>query len=238
MKRLLTAVLFVALLTISSAALAYTPVAVYLLQDDNTWLNPPSTDLGLHAKAFISVPQGGICDKETWTETFTNHATVSQWINYSFGGTRWDWQVRKPGTFAADCIEFAIQSNDDVAVEFDGFGDLNPLVHPDAPAIPAFYAYGDPPVESTTDYPPADAAWLSAADLNNADFTLSYDDVKDGLTKKLWTKIVVDEATRACDYEDQGTITLTLTDVKYFINPTDGMFNEALPSDNPEPWLH
>ncbi len=45
--------------------------------------------------------------------------------------------------------------------------------------------------------------------------------------------IEVDETTRACDYEDSGTITLSLTDVKYFINPVTGMFNDALPNANP-----
>ncbi len=176
MKRLLTAVLLVALLTISSAALAsYGTPAVYLLDETGQWLSPPYMDPnGLHAKAFTSDGKEGICDKEVWSNTFTNHATVSQWINYSFGGTRWDWQIRKPGTFATDCIEFHIQSNDDVAVAFDGFEDLAPLLHPEAPAIPAFYAYADLPADgSATDDPPAEADWLSAADLNTADFTLA-----------------------------------------------------------------
>jgi hypothetical protein len=229
----------IAALAISTSALAngtqYTGVAVYLLDDQGQWLNPPDTDLGLHARAFISAGHGGICDKEVWTENFTNHATVSQWINYSFGGTRWDWQIRKPGTFAADCIEFHIQSNDDVAVAFSGFADLAPLVHTDQPAIPTSYGFGDPPLTGATDAPPS--TWLAADALNGAGFNLAYDDIKGGLTKKLWTKIDVDETTRACDYEDQGTITLTLTDVKYFINPANGQFNESLPNVNPEPWI-
>lgn len=229
MKKLLAVItMLVLLVTLSTAVFAtgLQNVSVWMLEG-NRWSDPVDC-LGLHAKAFTSAPYIGMCNKKVCTNTITNHCTVSQWISYAFTGTRWDWQIRKPGTFSANCISFVIQSNDDVNVAFDGFADLAPLVHTDAPAIPVWYNYGNfgggkPPVDG----------WIRATDLNDADFTFSYDQIKNGFTAKLWNKIQIDPTTRADDYEDSGTITITLTDVKYFIDPETGLFNRALPSANP-----
>lgn len=229
MKKLLVFLLMLVLLiTVSATGFAsqYQNVTVWMLEGSK-WSDPVDC-LGLHAKAFTSRPEVGICNKEAWKNTITNHVTVSQWINYCFSGTRWDWQIRKPGTFAADSITFHIQSNDDVNVDFEGFADLAPLSHADAPPIPVWYTFADASIGK----PPVDS-WVRAADLNSADFSLAYDKIKNGYYLKLWNKIQIDPSTRACDYRDDGTITLTLTDVKYFIDKKTGDYNGALPSMNP-----
>lgn len=230
MRKLLLVLLgVVVLVTLSTVSFA-TPMEVTVyMQDGSGWVTPPQGEPlpGLRAKAFTSNPQGGTCDKQVWETAFTNHVTVAQWIDYNFGGTRWDWQIRKPGTFAADCIEFSIQSNDDVNVSFCGFDNLAPLSHPDAAKINVWYNYG-PQGSPATDTPPA-AGWVAAPDLNGVSFTLPYDLIKNGFTKKLWNKIEILPTTRACDYENSGVITLTLTDIKYFINPETGDYNGAIP---------
>lgn len=238
MKKLVVVLLMlVLLLTLSAVSFAepeqnlnlplYQTATVWMLQGDN-WATPPSSSLGLHAKAFTSLPVSGRCCKEYWCDTITNHATITQWINYGYSGTRWDWQIRKPGVFATDSIYLHIQSNDDVEVDFDGFADLAPMIHKEAPAIPVWYCLTNKGIAN----PPADG-WYSAAKLNDFKLKLPYNDVKNGVDYKIWNKIVVDPTTQACDYCDEGTITLKLTDVKYFINKCDGEYNGLLPWANP-----
>ncbi|MDI6871732.1 MAG: hypothetical protein QME79_10340 [Bacillota bacterium] len=219
-KAIFGAILLACLLSVSTVALAALPgqVTVYV-PSENGWAALSKEDPASLARAFTSIPAlNRSCDKATWTETFTNHASVTQWLNYSFAGTRWDWQVRKPGIFAADCISFTIQSNDDVVVTFADFADLEPQVHEGAAPIPVAYSFGDTVEDATAN------GWVPAAELNEKEITLPYEVVAGGVNYKLWNKIVVDQTTRACDYEDSGTITIALTDVKPFVDPADGEY--------------
>lgn len=234
MKRIAVVTALVAVLALSTVTFAsYTQVAVYMLGGTSTsptWTTPPVGSLGLYAKAFTSNPAQGSCNRAIWKENITNHVAVSQWIDYTFAGTRWDWLVRKPGTFAADCITFNIRSNDDVTVTFDGFSDLAPLLPTDNSATPirVWYSWGLQGIDA----PPIDS-WLTPTELNEAGFQLDYETVSGGFTRRLWNKISIPENQRACEYQDSGTITLTLTDVKCFIDPETGLFNGALPRANP-----
>jgi len=220
-------VLAISSLASAGAPPAYSPVDTYILVDGE-WETPAVGELGTAARAFTSLPESGSCDKRDWVITFVNHVTVSQWISYKFSGTRWDWQIRKPGIFATDGIEMGIQSNDDVNIDFDGFANLVPLIHVGAAAdIAVFYAYTqDDGVPST---------WYTPDELNSFSGQLSYAQVKDGEAFVLWTKIVIPEDQRACDYEDSWIITLSLTDVKYFIDEETGEYNDLDPGFNPYP---
>ena len=60
----------------------------------------------------------GISNKPVFTFEITNHVSVAQWINWSISGTRKDWRVLRPGTYASDSVTARIQSNNDVVIEF------------------------------------------------------------------------------------------------------------------------
>lgn len=217
MKKLLILLLAVVMLiTVSGLSLASYefPAKVYMLQGNNQWGDPVSC-LGLHARAFVSDPASGMCDKKWWIEDLYCGASVSQWISYCFSGTNWDWEIRKPGIFSADCILFSIQSNDDVLVTCSGFDNLAPLVHPNADPIRVWYSVSDLMAIG----PPQN--WIAAPDLNGS-YWLGYDQVSKGIIARIWNKIEILPTTRACNYGNKGYITLTLTDVKPFIDPCTG----------------
>ena len=93
---------------------------------NGAWVEVVKTDPAKKVATYTSGGADGACNKLEWTIDIVNHASIAQWINWAFSDTRWDWQVRKPGTYAADCISFVIQSNNDVTMSFAGF---EPLVN-------------------------------------------------------------------------------------------------------------
>ena len=48
----------------------------------------------------------------------------SQWVRLSLSGTEWKWIVRKPGTYAGKVLVGSIESNGEVSVRFQLFGEL------------------------------------------------------------------------------------------------------------------
>jgi hypothetical protein len=140
-------------------------------------------------------------------------------------GTRWDWYVRKPGWYAADCISATIASNQNVLVNYEGFGDLVALDTAKAidDTIEVWYAVwgaGAPP-------PFTDPAWVRAESLN---FEAEWDTVFDspqlhnGVTFKLWNRIYVSDCNSACEYQNDAFISLYLCCQKPWIDRETGFF--------------
>jgi hypothetical protein len=217
--------LLVAALLIASSAFAQPNGAVECVVwsfDDDTgeWVqNDPDNPENNDGRLFRSGEAWeGNCNRQLWDQEFTIHASVAHWIDFRVDWTRWDWFIRKPGTYAGDGIEAWIKSNGDVTIDFDGFADLEPEEEGANP-LEVHYSYtvGDGALN------PANVpAWYEPEDMNESsvllddienDFALHY-----GLTWYLWSKITVIDCNSSCEYWNYPTITLTLSQQKDWIN--------------------
>lgn len=179
-----------------------------------------------NARCFASNEAKGNCNKYKWVIPVTIHASVAQWIDFTMTGTRWDWFVKKPGWYAANCISAKVASNGDVYINYDGFEDLLPQGDGMVP-IPIWYSFG----ASITD---AAKGWVRSFDLNNDDdlldeseYWFSVDNIyrnqlHEGILWKLWNRINVVRCNTACEYHDDAMIILTLESQKKWIEPETG----------------
>ena len=171
--------------------------------------------LTANARAWRSGVKSGICNKIYWDVPVKVHASVAQWVEFSLSGTRWDWRVRKPGTYATDCITASLKSNGDLELDFAGFGNLVGA----GGVIPIWYAY------DSTLPAPVDARWVPAVDLDAMDALIpDCVELHEGFSWKLWNKIEVADCDSACEYTDDAQITLVLKNQKDWIDPTSGDF--------------
>ena len=120
----------------------------------------PNCALG---RLWASLPAEGECNKRCWEIPVQIHASIAQWIKFTVSGTRWDWRIMKPGTYAGDCIEFTICSNGDVGVNYDGFDDLYSPTSC-TPYITTWYAWGISVYEID-----ARGGWVRATELDDSD---------------------------------------------------------------------
>jgi hypothetical protein len=232
MKKLLLALLILSLLPVAALAIDGYPYPGSEVSSwywfEGAWVvsseaaNPNPMAL---ARCFASLPADSSCNKN-WRVDVTIHASIAQWINWSLTGTRWDWFVRKPGYYAADCITATVKSNQNVLVDYHDFG---PLIAVDTAkavmdTIPIFYTVGDyatgPPLMS-------DPRWVPAVGLNNAaEWDTIYDSatLHQGLQFKLWNYIHVVECNSACEYQDDAWISLELLCQKPWIDTETGYF--------------
>jgi len=216
MKKLIIALLVVGLLPIVASAADEQETWKW---SGSAWVSQGVGDVQADARCWTSFPAAYYCNKKTHLIDVTIHASVAQWISWSISGTRWDWKVRKPGTYAADCITGFIQSNQDVFIDYEGFADLQTLGTSINPTIPICYGFGPSLAQAEIN------GWVPAAALNNDDdMLLDSQDLHDGISWKLWNKIEVVNCNSACEYEDAATITLTLQVIKTWIDPATGYF--------------
>ncbi|MCR4402001.1 MAG: hypothetical protein NUW12_04350 [Firmicutes bacterium] len=234
MKRMVLVLALMAVLLVPAAALAYNPgvplpdgaaeVETWYLNNAGQWVSQGTGNAAALARCWSSGPASGACNAESWVIDVTHHASVAQWIDWSIGGTRWDWRIRKPGTYAADCINFTIKSNNDVAVQYDGFADLAYLEQGEGvkQTIDTYYSYGATLAEAQS------RGWVRASALNDSDDLLEDSaGLHAGLNFKLWNKIVVENCNSSCEYEDTATITLVLQNVKHWIDAESGNFAQV-----------
>lgn len=241
MKRIVLVLALMSVLLIPATALAASTgvplpagaveVETWKLVDGN-WVYQGTGNVEALARCWRSGPASGACNKESWVINVTHHASVAQWIEWTIGGTRWDWRIRKPGTYAADCIEFTLKSNNDVAILYDGFADLQYQETGEGvkPTIETYYSYGESLAEAESN------GWVRASALNESD-----DLVEDsaalhaGMSTKLWNKIVVENCNSSCEYEDTATITLVLQNMKAWIDPATGLYKQDQAGNPPLP---
>ena len=238
MKKLLIAMIIVGLLPV--AALAQPPSGAievdswaYLEINDSppetawVWQSGPGTpNLQALARCFVSRKGDGYCNKD-WEIPFKVHASIAQWLEWDFNGTRWDWFVRKPGNYAANCLTWWLSSNQDVTMDFVDFG---PLIAEDPKPgtdheIEVFYCF-DPPGA----LPPFkwDPLWIPAPLMNDPANWLYIEDsenLHEGFQVKIWNYIHVERCNSACEYQNDAFISLTLECQKDWIDRSDGYFN-------------
>lgn len=181
--------------------------------------NPDTGDYG-DARAFIRGGAYQECNKD-FSVDFTTKAHVAQWGKFNLTSTMWEWYVRKPGTYFTDCITVTVQSNSDISITGEGFGNLlygdvseYPDNHPQGsvnPEIATWYA------GKTTGMMPTPGEWVEASALNEGITIADSLDLHEGLVYKLWNKIQVVECNTASTYVNTGTITFALANQKDFI---------------------
>ena len=160
----------------------------------------------------------GNCNKKWWTIDVAVTASVAQWIDFDLSWNQFDWFIRKPGTYAGNCIEACIASNSDVVVDYQEFNNLMPAIEGNNP-IAVYYGFETAQINPLNpEYP-----WVPAPDLNDDDDRLvDTEELHYGICWKLWNKIVVIECNSACEYRDDAKIVLTLVNQKEWIDWDDG----------------
>lgn len=191
------------------------------------------------ARCFASNEAKGNCNKKNWLIPVTVHASVAQWIDFSMSGTRWDWFVRKPGYYAANCITAKVASNGNVAIDYSGFDSLRSLTYPTGPNTPIGidYSFGGSITEAVAN------GWVPAPLLNNDDDLLVENDywytnpvgggtggnrLHESLTWKLFNRIHVVRCNTACEYQNVALITLVEAGQKPWIEPELGGYKQPL----------
>jgi len=179
---------------------------------NTAWVPMSLTDPAANARAWSSGPLQGNCNKIAWVIPVTVHASVAQWVDWSISGTRYDWRVRKPGTYAANSLTAWIKSNGAIEIDFAGFGNL---AGPGG-EIETWYAYGEA-------VNPGGLSWVPGPALTSCTIPDS-GDIHAGLSWKLWNKINVVPCNSACEYNDDAIITLVVQNQKCWIDPETGLF--------------
>jgi hypothetical protein len=163
-----------------------------------------------------------------WHIDVTINASVAQWIQWNLNAQGWDWQIMKPGCYAANCIHFFVASNGDVLIDYEGFNDLESVVpNTHDNWIEAWYSWGDTPQQADAN------GWVRADSLNTDDDLLdeSYlndandplvGDLHEGIEFKLFSKVCVENCNTACEYQDLASITLVLMQQKPWVDPDGG----------------
>lgn len=235
MKKLLVCFAVLALLLVpamANAALPGEPQPVSAVEvehwelaaDGVTWDHKePGNGL---ARCWRSGGDQGECNKTSWVINITHHAAMAQWSEWSIDGTRWDWRILKPGTYAADCIEFKLQSNNSVLIDYEDFADLLRTTEGGVKqTIDTYYSFGESIGQAQTN------GWVRATDLNKHDDIIPDSAVLHvGMVTKLFNKIVVENCNSSGEYEDTAVITLTLLNQQPWVDPEGGWGDQSLPT--------
>ena len=214
MKKFLL-VLIMAAFFVAGTAVAEPPAesSVKYLDSLGVWQDNPAEYEDRDARLWRMGDEfSGNCNKKYWSHDVSVTASIAQWIDFSLSYTQFDWYIRKPGTYAGNCIAAWIASNSDILIDYDGFDSLMPAIVGNNP-IPVWYSF-----ETDGGWPEVNAGWVEATDLNDDDDTiLDCTLLHYGIVWKLWNKIKVVECNSACEYSDYATITITLNNQKDWI---------------------
>jgi len=134
-------------------------------------------------------------------------------VEWSLDATEFDFYIRKPGSFASRLATMTVEANTQVNITFESFGDLIPVQASESDPIAAFYATA--PAEQTN--PPE--LFLAPVAFNQQVLIIPGDDEPHQFS--LWSKIITERATTACEYHDAATITLTLENHEPWIDDGD-----------------
>lgn len=142
--------------------------------------------------------------------------TEQDYIKVSINALRYDWQIRKPGTFTAEPLIIDIQSNQAIAVSFSNFNDLKPKTQNHG-TIPVYYGFGDTLAETERN------GWVRAKKLNRRNVTaFPLPDGTNHYQLKIWPRIEITKTTQAGDYQDTGYLTLTILENQIYLDNSSG----------------
>lgn len=228
MKKITVCIVLFALLAASAVAMGmereYDPGELLPTgaSEGVTWKLNPTTEAwesgntGARFWASGLTVSGGYYTQASKSFEVTNHVSVAQWCLYVVSANRFDWRVISPGEYAAEAMWMFLMSNNDVSISLSGFA--NPASVDDSEgAIPAWYGW------NTVQGDPADVVWVGANETE--DLTIALDPLSNEpypITRALWSKIEVSKYARSCEYEDMGVITVSLMNMKHWVDPETG----------------
>lgn len=232
MKRLAFAVVMVALVVglfgaVALAGSSEETVFAYL-EDENGDVYVARTNL---ARVWrIAGPWQSCCNADRKQEVEVR-VHVAQWACWGANYAGWDWYVKKPGDYFANCIEGWLQSNGSVIIGFEGFA--NPYWEGDGgivgtPDVEMWFAATQGSIDPDT----YDFNWISAEDLN--EFTHQEPNtvnLHNGVSWKLWNRINVVNCNSPGDYVHTAFLTLTLANQVDWIE--DGDWGSPTPPNAP-----
>lgn len=125
-----------------------------------------------------------------------------QWVSFRFSSTHWEWNVRSPGSYAGKVLAGSIQSNGDVLIDFNGFGDFQGSGGPES-SIEDYYAIA-PPTATIHGL-----RWMRSDELNAYDIHVSSTSPALG-SWALWHRIIVNDFTPSSELGDAATISIKL----------------------------
>lgn len=196
----------------------------FQLDENGNWV--PAT----YAYSFNSegADSDGMSNKEIHSFNIVNHVSVAQWIKWSISGTRKDWRVLRPGTYASDSVTAKIASNNDVVIEF--WAEDPEYLEEDrgvTRTIPKWFSYSEGVLPEDADL----NGWLPASETSEENpFVIRLTDsaaLHEGLTYKIWEKIEVLPSHSSSDYEGTGKVTIYLTNIKHWVDGVNGGFYEG-----------
>lgn len=124
------------------------------------------------------------------------------WVEFHLSATQAQWNIRKPGEYAAQAIVGSIISNVDILINFSGFKDLNSS-DPPTQNVEAYYgvSIGNQGVEEVD--------WVRASDFNARALLIKQNPTIPTYWS-LWNKVCVKAANSAFEYLDDAVITFGL----------------------------
>ncbi len=197
-------------------------VDVYMLDNDGNWVKTT------YARAWnsIAADSDGFSNKEVHRFEIINHVSVAQWVKFHVSGTRKDWRVLRPGTYASNSVTAQIQSNNDVVIEFWAEDPVYQSEGGVTRTIPKWFGYSSDGIDQVEEN-----GWLPASSTSEDEpFTFTIPDsahLHSGLTFKIWEKIEVVPSNSSSEYEGRGWVTIKLTNIKHWVDPATGDFREG-----------
>lgn len=187
--------------------------------------NPDGTNAQNAIVFRLGETQGSECNVSPRSMTVDVRAFVAQWAKFEMAYEGWEWYVKKPGTYYADCIEGKIKSNGGISISFSGFSNLvredNEQETNDTIKLWLGYAPG-----TTTDHNAI--TWVPAAQMSQLNRIILPDSMEmhGGYAWKLWNKIEVVDCNSPGLYEmSTGTITFHLLNQAAWIDKLSGNFD-------------
>ena len=181
--------------------------------DEGQWASFTITYDGLFplgmGTVYAVLKGGTVCD--SFPVQGVIDCTPPPCIKWSLDAAIIDFEIRKPGTYAACLAIMTVESNWQINIGFDSFGDLIPVQPFGSSQIPAFYATA-----------PAEQASPPEQFLTPVDFDQQVLVVPIGAGEyrfSLWGKIVIGDDITACEYGDDAIISLKLENHEDYIDP-------------------
>lgn len=189
-----------------------------------------------YAMSWNSNPanSSGMTNLEVTSFDIINHVSVAQWVDWMISGTRKDWRILRPGTYASDSVTATIRSNNDVIIEFYATDPEYIAEDGVTRTIPKWFGVSE---GQSANGPEEVVGWIRVNEYSaDNPFRITLTDSADlhaGLAFKVWERIEVVASNSSSDYRGVGTVTIRLTNMKHWVDPDTGTFYEGgiSPSD-------
>jgi hypothetical protein len=140
-------------------------------------------------------------------------AAQEPWVTFHVSATQWEWNIRRPGEYAAQSVVGSIIGNVDILISFSGFEDLKSS-NAHTGIVEAYYAasVGIQTVEEVD--------WATASDFNKRTLLIKQDpDSPIPVAWGLWNRVYVKTVNSATEYSDDAVITFVMQNTSPWIDP-------------------